>query len=58
MGIARALTNMTGNAVAAVVIGAWERDIDKEQVRRVLNGEIKVPLDETKPVAAPTPAVA
>lgn len=39
MGIARALTNMIGNCVATVVIGAWEKDIDKERAHRVLNGE-------------------
>jgi aerobic C4-dicarboxylate transport protein len=49
MGIGRALTNMIGNAVAAVVIGSWEKDIDKEQVRRVLDGEVEVSLDETAP---------
>ena len=40
-------------ATAAVVVGAWERDIDKEQVHRVLEGEIKVSLDETKPEVEP-----
>jgi aerobic C4-dicarboxylate transport protein len=54
MGIGRALTNMTGNAVATVVIGAWEKDLDRERVRRVLDGKVEVTLDETEsePVAA------
>ncbi len=52
MGIGRALTNMTGNAVAAVVIGAWEKDLNREQARRVLNGEVSVTFDETVPEAA------
>jgi aerobic C4-dicarboxylate transport protein len=52
MGMARALTNMIGNAVATVVIGAWENDIDRARVRQVLDGEIKVGLDEAAEVAA------
>jgi aerobic C4-dicarboxylate transport protein len=47
MGIGRALTNMIGNAVSAVVIGAWEKDLDREQVRRVLDGKVSITLDET-----------
>ncbi|MGA2549730.1 MAG: C4-dicarboxylate transporter DctA [Burkholderiaceae bacterium] len=37
IGIARALGNLIGNCVAAVVIAAWENDIDKAQAQRVLN---------------------
>ncbi len=47
MGIGRALTNMIGNAVSAVVIGAWEKDLDREQVRSVLDGEVSITLGET-----------
>ena len=39
MGMGRALTNMIGNAVATVVIGAWEGDLNREQARRVLDGD-------------------
>ncbi|WP_026621018.1 aerobic C4-dicarboxylate transport protein (plasmid) [Ensifer sp. WSM1721] len=39
VGIARALGNLIGNCVAAVVIAVWEGDIDREQAHRVLNGE-------------------
>src|SRR5207237_9734707 len=46
MGIARALGNLIGNCVATIVVAAWEKDIDKTQARRVLDGEIKVDLDE------------
>ena len=53
MGIGRALTNMTGNAVAAVVIGAWENDLDRERARRVLGGQVEVSLDEAEPVPVP-----
>ena len=52
MGMGRALTNMIGNAVATVVIGAWENDIDRVRVRQVLNGEIKVGIDEAAEIAA------
>ena len=50
MGMA-ALPNMIGNAVATVVIGAWENDIDRVRVRQVLDGEIKVGLDEAADLA-------
>jgi len=49
--MARALTNMVGNCVATVVVGVWEKDIDRERALSVLNGEIKVDLNAV-PVAA------
>ncbi|AWI60149.1 C4-dicarboxylate transporter DctA [Sinorhizobium fredii] len=39
VGIARALGNLIGNCVAAVVIAVWEGDIDREQAHRVLDGD-------------------
>jgi aerobic C4-dicarboxylate transport protein len=44
MGMARALTNMIGNCVATVVIGVWEKDIDRERATKVLDGDITVDL--------------
>jgi aerobic C4-dicarboxylate transport protein len=44
MSEARALTNFAGNAVATVLIGVWSDTIDREQMRRTLNGES--PFDE------------
>jgi aerobic C4-dicarboxylate transport protein len=44
MSEARALTNFTGNAVATVLIGTWVKEIDGEQVTKVLSGEL--PFDE------------
>jgi len=38
IGIARALGNLVGNCVATVVVAAWEKDIDLERARAVLNG--------------------
>jgi len=46
MGIARAVGNLLGNCVATVVVAAWEKDIDKAQARRVLDGKVEVDLDE------------
>jgi len=46
IGIARALGNLIGNCVATVVVAAWERDIDKVQARKVLDGKVEVDLDE------------
>ncbi|WP_051162950.1 cation:dicarboxylate symporter family transporter [Nocardia brevicatena] len=44
MSEARALTNFSGNAVAAVLIGTWTRTLDPRQVRDVLDR--KLPFDE------------
>ena len=52
MGMGRALTNMIGNAVATVVIGAWEKDLDRARAHQVLNGEITVTLDEAAAMEA------
>lgn len=43
MSEARALTNIIGNAVATIVVGRWEDEIDLEQVKRVLDGERSSP---------------
>jgi aerobic C4-dicarboxylate transport protein len=37
----RALTNLIGNAVAALVVARWEGEIDLVTARAVLNGEIE-----------------
>ena len=47
----RALTNITGNGVACVVISAWERELDRAKLARVLSGDRS---DERVPA---TPAV-
>ncbi|MFI6015021.1 cation:dicarboxylate symporter family transporter [Streptomyces sp. NPDC051243] len=44
MSEARALTNFAGNAVATVLIGTWTKEIDKDQVGKVLAGQL--PFDE------------
>ncbi|MCU6479134.1 aerobic C4-dicarboxylate transport protein [Arthrobacter silviterrae] len=40
----RALTNFTGNAVAALLVGKWTHELDVEQARAVLSG--RAPFDE------------
>ncbi|MBW4095507.1 MAG: cation:dicarboxylase symporter family transporter [Acidobacteria bacterium] len=44
MSEARALTNFTGNAVAAVLVGTWVKEIDNAKMASVLSGA--VPFDE------------
>jgi len=39
MATCRALTNMIGNAAATVVVAKWEKSIDNDRLRRVLNNE-------------------
>jgi len=34
----RALTNIVGNGVAAVVVSAWEKELDRAKLKRVLSG--------------------
>ncbi|WP_333619935.1 cation:dicarboxylate symporter family transporter [Dietzia sp.] len=49
MSEARAITNFSGNAVAALVIGAWTDTLDKQRVDAVLSGA--EPFDEVLMVA-------
>jgi aerobic C4-dicarboxylate transport protein len=58
MGIARALGNLIGNCVATVVVATWEKDIDKERARRVLNGEIDVFKEEAAALSPLAPDLA
>ena len=44
MGMVRALTNVIGNCVGTIVIGAWEGDVDRQRVHDVLDGRVKVDL--------------
>ncbi len=39
----RALTNLVGNATAAVVVARWEGELDKEQLHAALEGELQPP---------------
>ena len=42
----RALTNLVGNGVAAVVVAKWERELDEGRMMRVLNGEEQIGDDQ------------
>ncbi|WP_261164784.1 cation:dicarboxylate symporter family transporter [Microbacterium sp. Marseille-Q6965] len=44
MSEARALTNFTGNAVAAIIVGTWTREFDRARALDVLSG--RLPFDE------------
>ncbi|HJV24207.1 MAG TPA: C4-dicarboxylate transporter DctA [Aromatoleum sp.] len=58
MGMARALTNMIGNCVATVVVGVWEKDIDRQRARQVLNGDVAIDLNALAAQPLPEPVVA
>jgi aerobic C4-dicarboxylate transport protein len=45
MSEARAVTNFSGNAVAAVLVATWTKELDREQLDAVLAGDR--PFDET-----------
>ena len=45
MSEARALTNIVGNAVATIVVARWEKELDLDEARRVLDGR---PRRETR----------
>ncbi|CAG9171153.1 dicarboxylate/amino acid:cation symporter [Cupriavidus respiraculi] len=49
----RALTNLVGNATAAIVVARWEGELDKAQLKRALSGT----PGEPEPVPAVQPAV-
>lgn len=48
----RALTNLVGNATAALVVARWEGELDKAQLDRALAGEV-VPAAEQPATAQP-----
>ena len=55
MSEARAITNLIGNAVAAVVIARWEGALDRDRMDRVLSGappESALPIDTARGGAA------
>ena len=51
MSTLRALVNITGNAVATVVMASLERELDRERLRAALGGRIV----ETYPIAGAAP---
>src|SRR5262249_27017496 len=54
MSEARALVNMIGNAVATVVMAAWEGELDRDRLRLALDGRLPPVVEhELKSVVAP-----
>ena len=53
MSEARAITNLIGNALAAVVVARWDNGLDVPRMHRILNGEVMADHAEveTAPVA-------
>ena len=49
----RAVTNFIGNAVATIVVARWEGELDSEQLRAALAGQLPEDVSE---IAAATPA--
>jgi aerobic C4-dicarboxylate transport protein len=39
LGTGLAMTNLVGNGVATILVSSWERELDRERMHRVLNGE-------------------
>ncbi len=53
----RALTNLTGNACATIVVARWENALDKEKLDAALNGRLP-PETVEMPEVLPEPVVA
>ncbi len=47
----RVSVNLTGNCVATFVVAAWEGQLDRDRMQKVLNGEPVAPLDDPDPIA-------
>ncbi|MBL8460752.1 MAG: C4-dicarboxylate transporter DctA, partial [Zoogloea sp.] len=54
---ARALTNITGNAVATVVISASENELDRERMALALNGKLDDEVALVPELSAVEPAL-
>jgi len=52
----RALTNFVGNAVATVVVARWEGDLDQDQLKAALAGQVPDTADEPVVLGAAAPA--
>lgn len=49
----RALTNFIGNAVATIVVARWEGDLDRDALKKALNGDPKPLAALPDPAAGP-----
>jgi aerobic C4-dicarboxylate transport protein len=51
----RSITNLIGNAVAAIVVARWENQFDADQATFVLNNYVlHTPIEDAEPAEAPT----
>jgi DAACS family dicarboxylate/amino acid:cation (Na+ or H+) symporter/aerobic C4-dicarboxylate transport protein len=48
---ARAVTNLIGNGVATIAVARWEKEINMETARAVLNGEVDTSILDTPPAS-------
>jgi aerobic C4-dicarboxylate transport protein len=49
MSEARAITNLIGNGVAVVFISCWEKELDRDEARRVLAGQTVLAHSQAQP---------
>jgi aerobic C4-dicarboxylate transport protein len=56
MSEARAITNLTGNALAAVVVARWDGALNVRRMTRILNGETAAEADEPEENLQPAAA--
>jgi aerobic C4-dicarboxylate transport protein len=56
MSEARAITNLTGNALAAVVVARWDGALNVRRMTRILNGETPAEADEPEESLQPAAA--
>jgi aerobic C4-dicarboxylate transport protein len=52
----RALTNVCGNSLASLLVARWEGVLDRDRVRRVLDGEVTA-APEPGPEVEPGPVI-
>ena len=50
MSEARAITNLIGNGLAAVVVAKWDGALNTRRMNRILNGETPQEADEPEEV--------